>query len=131
MCELSYFNNKGFNAKWVTHTAFTIPCLVRDTNTYGAFFNRSQRFVLRSKKTSITALKSRTSVFHTECVNLCCASFHVADLKSHRAVHDTHCKWSKHVFAVDMSSVGTLTCVDVSVVGMIHSFNHLQRVKKF
>ena len=47
--------------------------------------------------------------------------------KSHHAVHDTRCKWSKHVLAVDMASVGTLTCVRVSVVGMIHSFN-LQRV---
>ena len=64
--EGSFINSKGFNAMWISRTAFTIPWLVRDTNTYGAFLNRSQRIVVRSKKTSRTALKSRTSVFHTE-----------------------------------------------------------------
>ena len=34
------------------------------------------------------------------------------------------------MFAVDMSSVGTLTCVRVSVVGMIHSLkNYFIQVK--
>ena len=82
------------------------------------------------KQVNITALESRTSVFHTECVNLCVVSRHGADLKSHRTVHDTRCEWSKHVFAVDMASVGTLTCVGESVVGRIHSLkNYFIQVK--
>ena len=34
------------------------------------------------------------------------------------------------MLAVDVSSVGTLTCVGESVVGMIHSFNNLLRLSQ-
>ena len=99
----------------------------------GAFLKRSQRIVVRVKKTRQynRVEKSNVGIPHRVSKPLFCASFHGAGLKSHHAVHDTRCKWSKHVFAVDMSSVGTLTCVGESVVGMIHSFNLQRVVNKF
>ena len=34
--EASFINSKSINALWVTHTAWRVPWLVRDANTYGS-----------------------------------------------------------------------------------------------
>ena len=72
---------------WVTHTAFTIPWLVRDTNTYGAFLNRSQRFA-RKKQDNISA--SNVGIPHRVSKPLL-RVLSRGRLNSHRAVHDTRC----------------------------------------